>query len=156
MVSLRWWISRCRVSLDSFKGFNLQETTPINGENPWFPVKISQRKPIQWAVWWLARFFRKKMGPFRDSPLYLGQTHLYHSEIRLPRNVLPGSNGGVGLDNAATPEKSKKTIRYHHRSNKETYIPMHPSTAWEGTYITLQTIVNYCPKTLPKEVRLDP
>ena len=56
------------------------------------------------------KFFSKKMGPFQDSPLYLGQPHLYHSEIRLPRNVLPGSNGGIGLDNAATPEKKHHSL----------------------------------------------
>jgi len=105
--------------LDSFKGFNLQETTPINGENHGFLQRFSKENQSNELFDDWQGFF-EKMGPFQDSPLYLGQTHLYHSEIRLPRNVLPGSNGGVGLDNAATPEK-KNTIRYHHRSNKETY-----------------------------------
>ena len=70
------------------------------------------------------KVFSKKMGPFQDSPLYLGQTHLYHSEIRLPRNVLPGSNGGVGLDNAATPEKKTPFAIITDQTRKHT-VPVH-------------------------------
>ena len=106
---------------DSFKGFNLQETTPINGENHGFqfPAKIFQRKPIQWAVWWLASFFRKKWGHFRIA-LYIWDRPI----STIQKSVYPGTSFQVVMEGSAWTtlrHQKKNTIRYHHRSNKETY-----------------------------------